>query len=116
MRISDWSSDVCSSDLGLANRETGQRRASAAGGRRRLLLRTQLVDIQTGAVEGLVAVGLSAHHVRRQWGGGQLVLVAVVVLADEDRAAVGRLDFHLWLVDRVAVDLVELLQAQLDFG
>src|SRR3546814_14778813 len=57
---------------GLANRETGQRRASAAGGRRRLLLRTQLVDIETGAVEGLVAVGLSAHHVRRQWGGGQL--------------------------------------------
>src|SRR3546814_7479640 len=53
MRISDWSSDVCSSDLSVAirlqRRQISRHRVIAAGGRRHPLLRNEAAAPDPGA-------------------------------------------------------------------
>src|SRR3546814_12317091 len=52
MRISDWSSDVCSSDLGAIRRHLSRRRSRARSGGAGLAARTvQVRALQEGAVE-----------------------------------------------------------------
>src|SRR3546814_20746097 len=48
MRISDWSSDVCSSDLDVRQLFQDERRS--AGGREQAVLRTKPLDRQFGAL------------------------------------------------------------------
>src|SRR3546814_3660093 len=75
MRISDWSSDVCSSDL-LARLRPVQRQ------RRR--------DLDAGAVEG--EAGRPHHHVARTFGGSEVeqrLGVAAVAQHDHRHAAAG---------------------------
>src|SRR3546814_5415632 len=52
MRISDWSSDVCSSDLGDRPRRRGTDRRSRAAGIHRDMTATGVLERQTGAAIG----------------------------------------------------------------
>src|SRR3546814_10650122 len=56
MRISDWSSDVCSSDLLGTNRGRARRRARAAGDRERLAVRA--LALERGDGQSLCGGGL----------------------------------------------------------
>src|SRR3546814_15834050 len=118
MRISDWSSDVCSSDLVVI---AGGEVLEAAEAVRAVKVATVQVEhvvalVVDTALDDVVAGVIGAGDRRGKPLGVDLVLVAVVVLADEDRTTVLRPDLVFGLVDRVAVDLVEGLLAKLDFG
>src|SRR3546814_3110174 len=118
MRISDWSSDVCSSDLVVI---AGGEVLEAAEAVRAVKVATVQVEhvvalVVDTALDDVVAGVIGAGDRRGKPLGVALVLVAVVVLADEARTTVLGPDLDLGLVDRVAVDLVEGLLAQLDLG
>src|SRR3546814_19086077 len=72
------------------------------------VVETTLDDVVAGVVGAERRQGVAL--------GVDLVLVAVVVLAAEDRAATSGSDLDFRLVDRVAVDLVALLVAELDLS
>src|SRR3546814_8113011 len=118
MRISDWSSDVCSSDLVVI---AGGEVLEAAEAVRAVKVATVQVEhvvalVVDTALDDVVAGVIGAGDRRGKPLGVDLVLVAVVVLADEDRTTVLGSDLDFGLVDRVAVALVEGLLAQLDLG
>src|SRR3546814_8979896 len=69
MRISDWSSDVCSSDLGIGGacelHDTGGRLADADGrDRLRHAERAQLLDERHGVWRATVRCDAQLHHSR----------------------------------------------------
>src|SRR3546814_6871039 len=75
MRISDWSSDVCSSDLQLTALRFGDERAASFGVNTQRLRRAALLRISTLAaiavsLTGVIGfIGLIAPHIARQvWG------------------------------------------------
>src|SRR3546814_12337320 len=73
MRISDWSSDVCSSDLGSGDRPTATGANAIAMGSGANAGGDDAVAIGTGAqaTDGAaVAIGLGRSEERRVWKGG----------------------------------------------
>src|SRR3546814_10072858 len=62
MRISDWSSDVCSSDLGLYHRQRREEREAEAEGH------DQLAGLGGGAME--IGEGEPEERVSRTWEPG----------------------------------------------
>src|SRR3546814_7872444 len=90
MRISDWSSDVCSSDLVVI---AGGEVLEAAEAVRAVKVATVQVEhvvalVVDTALDDVVAGVIGAGDRRGKPLGVDLVLVAVVVLADEDRTTV----------------------------
>src|SRR3546814_16312637 len=90
MRISDWSSDVCSSDLGEIDRRRARGAIAVGGGDREPLvgLRQIARDARTGLVE-LAEVVLRIHHaalggLSKPTGGGGGILRAAL-RSDERR-------------------------------
>src|SRR3546814_1359583 len=90
MRISDWSSDVCSSDLALSEALVGapRRRHGKSGvrprGRNRCLLRAATV-IRSRCKAACCRVSPSRHRTRRRDRGGPASLLAFLGRRSRDR-------------------------------
>src|SRR3546814_7119282 len=87
MRISDWSSDVCSSDLAAMRREIASKLRRAASVLRTVMLWASLalwLAIAATALIVVLAVGLAAYFAFGWLGVGAVAVFVLIVFFGKD--------------------------------